>query len=56
MSLARLAQESLDKYGEYIALAFEGRRYTNLDQGRAAARLAHALRRLEASAQGTAWW
>jgi long-chain acyl-CoA synthetase len=46
MSLARLAEESLDKYGEYVALAFEGRRYTNLDQQRNASRLAHALRRL----------
>src|SRR5260370_19672890 len=46
MSLTRLADESLDKYGEYVALAFEGRRYPNLEQARAAARLAHALRRL----------
>src|SRR5262245_60563419 len=46
MSLTRLVEESLDKYGEYVALAFEGRRYTNLDQHRAAGRLAHALRRL----------
>ena len=46
MSLTRLADESLDKYGEYVALAFEGRRYTNLEQARASARLAHALRRL----------
>jgi long-chain acyl-CoA synthetase len=46
MSLAHLAEESLDKYDEYVALAFEGRRYTNLDQEREASRLAHALRRL----------
>ena len=46
MSLTRLADESLDKYGEYVALAFEGRRYTNLEQAQAASRLAHALRRL----------
>jgi long-chain acyl-CoA synthetase len=46
MSLAHLAEESLDKYGEYVSLAFEGRRYTNLDQQREASRLAHALRRL----------
>jgi long-chain acyl-CoA synthetase len=46
MSLAHLAQESLDKYGEYVALAFEGRQYTNLDQEREASRLAHTLRRL----------
>jgi len=46
MSLTRLADESLDKYGEYVALAFEGRRYTNLEQAQAASRQAHALRRL----------
>src|SRR5712691_4829478 len=46
MSLARLAQDALDKYGEYTALAFEGRQYTNVDQHRAASRLAHALLRL----------
>jgi len=46
MSLARLAEDALDKYGEYTALAFEGRQYTNVDQHRAASRLAPALRRL----------
>ena len=46
MSLTRLARESLDRYGEYVALAFEGHRYTNLEQDRAAGRLANALRRL----------
>jgi len=46
MTLARLAEDGLDKYGEYVALAFEGRQYTNLDQQRSASRLAHALRRL----------
>ena len=46
MSLTRLAEESLDKYGEYVALAFEGRQYTNLEQAQAASRQAHALRRL----------
>jgi long-chain acyl-CoA synthetase len=46
MSLSRLADEALDRFGEYPALAFEGRQYTNGDQERAAGRLAHALRRL----------
>ncbi len=50
MSLARLADESFEKFGEYPALVFEGREYTNLDQQRAACRLAHALRRLGVSA------
>jgi long-chain acyl-CoA synthetase len=46
MSLAHLADEGAQKYGEYVAVAFEGRQLTNLDQQRAASRLAHALRRL----------
>jgi len=46
MSLTRLADDALAKHGEYTALAFEGRRFTNLDQHRAACRLANALRRL----------
>jgi long-chain acyl-CoA synthetase len=46
MTLTRLADDGLDKYGEYVALAFEGRQYTNLDQPRSASRLAHALGRL----------
>lgn len=46
MTLTRLADDGLDKYGEYVALAFEGRQYTNLDQQRSASRLAHALGRL----------
>ena len=46
MTLARLAEDGLDKHGEYVALAFEGRQYSNLDQQRSASRLAHALRRL----------
>jgi len=46
MSLTRLAGESLQRYGEYVCVAFEGREYTNVDQDRAAARLAQVLRRL----------
>src|SRR5262245_21190622 len=46
MSLTRLAEESLDKYGEHVALAFEGRQYTNVEQHRTAGRVAGALRRL----------
>jgi len=46
MSLARLGDENIQRYGEYEALAFEGRRWTNVDQHRAACRTAHALRRL----------
>lgn len=46
MSLTRLAEDSLSRYGEYVALSFEGRQYTNVDQDRAACRLANALRRL----------
>lgn len=46
MNLASLAEESLRRYGEHPALAFEGRQWTNLDQQRAACRVAHAFRRL----------
>jgi len=46
VTLARLGDESIRRYGEYEALAFEGRRLTNVDQQRAACRVAHALRRL----------
>ena len=46
MSLTRLVEESLEKYGEYVALAFEGRQYTNVEQHRRAARVANVLRRL----------
>src|SRR5512147_2350558 len=46
MSLTRLAAESLQQYGEYVSLAFEGQLFTNLDQDRAACRLAHVLHRL----------
>ena len=46
MSLARLGDENIQRYGEYEALAFEGRRWTNVDQHRAACRTAHALQRL----------
>ena len=40
MNLARLGEESLEKYGEYVALAFEGRQITNVEQIRASCRVA----------------
>jgi len=46
MTLARLGDENIQRFGEYESLAFEGRRLTNVDQQRAACRVAHALRRL----------
>ncbi|MCI0547967.1 MAG: long-chain-fatty-acid--CoA ligase [Candidatus Rokubacteria bacterium] len=46
MNLARLGEDNVATYGEYECLAFEGRRLTNVDQHRAAARLANALVRL----------
>jgi len=46
MNLARLAEESVERFGEHPALAFEGRVFTNVDQQRATSRFAHALRRL----------
>jgi long-chain acyl-CoA synthetase len=46
MNLARLGDESLAKFGEYVSLHFEGRDLTNAEQDRAASRVAGALRRL----------
>jgi len=46
MNLARLSEHSLDTYGEFVSLSFEGREYTNVETDRAACRLANALRRL----------
>jgi len=46
VSLALLSDDNIQRFGEYEALAFEGRRITNMDQHRAASRVAHALVRL----------
>ena len=43
MNLATLGDDNVRIYGEYPALVFEGRELTNVDQQRAANRLAHAL-------------
>jgi long-chain acyl-CoA synthetase len=45
MNLAALGEENVQKYGEYVSLVFEGRELTNVDQQRAANRLANAFRR-----------
>jgi len=46
MNLARLGEDSLQTWGEYVSLAFEGREWTNVEQQRVANRFARALRRL----------
>jgi long-chain acyl-CoA synthetase len=46
MNLARLGEESVRTYGEYVSLTFDGREWTNVEQQRAANRVAHALVRL----------
>jgi long-chain acyl-CoA synthetase len=46
MNLAMLGDENVRKFGEYVAVHFEGRDITNVEQQRAAARVANALRRL----------
>jgi long-chain acyl-CoA synthetase len=46
MNLAALGEDNVRTYGEYVTLAFEGRELTNVEQQRAANRLANALRRL----------
>src|SRR5918994_495759 len=45
MNLARLGEDGVRTWGEYVSLAFEGREWTNLEQQRVANQLAHALRR-----------
>jgi long-chain acyl-CoA synthetase len=46
MNLARLAEDGVQRYGEYVSLVFDGFEWTNVAQQRAANRFAHALRRL----------
>jgi len=46
VNLARLGEESVQTWGEYVSLAFEGREWTNVEQQCGANRFAHALRRL----------
>jgi long-chain acyl-CoA synthetase len=46
MNLARLGEDSLQTWGEYVSLAFEGREWTNVEQQHVANRFARALRRL----------
>ena len=46
MNLAALGDENVRTFGEYVALHFEGRDITNVEQQRLSARLARALRRL----------
>ena len=46
MNLARLGEDSVQTWGEYVSLAFEGREWTNVEQQRLANRFAHALGRL----------
>jgi long-chain acyl-CoA synthetase len=43
VNLARLGEEGFERYGEHVALAFEGREYTNVEQQRRANQLANAL-------------
>jgi long-chain acyl-CoA synthetase len=49
VNLARLGEDSVRTWGEYVSLVFEGREWTNVEQQRAANRFAHALRRLGVS-------
>ena len=46
VNLATLGEENVRQHGEYVALVFEGRELTNVDQQRGANRFANALRRL----------
>jgi long-chain acyl-CoA synthetase len=46
MNLAVLGEENMRRFGEYVALHFEGRDITNVEQQRVSARVANALQRL----------
>jgi len=46
MNLARLGDENVERFGEYVSLAFEGREWTNVEQQAIAHRFGHALRAL----------
>jgi len=46
VNLARLGEDSVQRYGEYVSLVFDGVEWTNVAQQRAADRFAHALTRL----------
>ncbi|MFQ5521943.1 MAG: long-chain fatty acid--CoA ligase, partial [Candidatus Methylomirabilia bacterium] len=50
VNLAKLGEENLQKYGEYVSLIFEGKEYTNVQAHQSANRLANALRRLGVTA------
>ena len=46
MNLARLGEDNVGTYGEYVSLVFEDVELTNVEQLKAANRLANALHRL----------
>ena len=46
MNLARLGEENVERWGEYVSLVFEDREWTNVEQQQAAQRFANALVRL----------
>jgi long-chain acyl-CoA synthetase len=46
MNLARLGEDSVQRYGQYVSLVFDGFEWTNVAQQRAANRFASALGRL----------
>jgi long-chain acyl-CoA synthetase len=46
VNLARLGEESVERFGEYVALHFEDRELTSVDQQRTGARVANALVRM----------
>ena len=46
MNLARLGEDNVQRYGQYVSLVFDGFEWTNVAQQRAANRFANALGRL----------
>ena len=46
MNLAELAEQKIQKFGEYVTLIFEDREYTNVQMHQRSKRLAGGLKRL----------
>lgn len=46
MNVAKLAEENINVFGEYVCLVFEGREFTNIEMDRMARKLGNALRNL----------
>ena len=46
MNVAQLAEDSINRFGEYVILIFEGQRFTNVEMDRVARKLGNGLRKI----------